>query len=758
MRVPVWILAACVPVVATLAARAGDVPRREVPRPAEAREIRIDGRMDEPAWSRAAVLPLPWETFPGENLPAEVQTEVLILEDGERLLVGFRVADPQPELIRAHYTDRDLAFRDDLAGFILDTFGDGRSGFLFAVNPFGVQMDAVAAGIGSSGGGYPSLSGAPGEDYQWDTLWDAAGTITASGWEVEIAVPWESLRFPETTGPHEFRFAPFRSWPRVDRVRFSAVPLDRDDTCFLCQAPVLTGFSGIRPGRGLEFDPTLTWSRTDTASADGPGRLDRGDGRAEAGLTVQYALTDGLRLSATFNPDFSQVEADAAQLEINRRFTLFFPEKRPFFLEGAEVFGFPARLVYTRQVADPRWGLKLAGREGAHTVGVFLADDRGGRLIFPRNDSSSSASLDVDSVENVALRWRWDFGRSSNVGAMVTDRSATGYANRVLGADGRIAFNDTDSLSFSAARSITRYPDLIAADNAQPTGRFEGSLLSVSCRRDSREWDYGASWAARSPAFRADLGFLTRVDFRSTNAFVERTWWGGEDDWFDRLRLSLSAGREEDFGGELTARRLRVGGTWNGPLQSLVIVRVERGLQRFGDALFDADRIRLFTNVRPTGDFTSSLRVSWGDAIDVAGARQARTWIVSPGITWNLGPHFFVQLDETWQSLSVAGRQLFRARVSQARIVHQFNLRQFVRAIVQFSTVRRATERYVGCPPDCPEARSSDLFVQLLYSYKLNARTLVFAGVTEGRSATEEFGLEPTSRSWFLKLAYAFVP
>ncbi|RMF70938.1 MAG: hypothetical protein D6738_14980, partial [Acidobacteria bacterium] len=366
---------------AAAAARADDAPRHEVPRPPEARAIVVDGRLDEPAWARAAVIPLAWEIVPRENVPAPVRTELLVLEDGERLLVGIRAADPEPESIRAHYSDRDQAFRDDLAGFILDTFGDGRAGFLFAVNPLGVQLDAVVEGIGADGGSYRSLSGAPAENYQWDALWDAAGRIGADGWTAEIAVPWESLRFPETSGRHTFRIAPFRSWPRTDRVRLAAVPLDRNDPCFLCRAPQLVGFEGIRPGRGLEINPTLTWTRSDTASDLDPGTLERGPSESDVGLTVQYALTDGLRLSGTANPDFSQVEADAAQLEVNQRFTLFFPEKRPFFLEGAEAFSFPARLVHTRQVAAPRWGVRLAGREGAHTVGAFLAEDRGANLI-----------------------------------------------------------------------------------------------------------------------------------------------------------------------------------------------------------------------------------------------------------------------------------------------------------------------------------------------------------------------------------------
>jgi len=279
--------------------------------------ITIDAMLDETVWHQMVPIELPFEIEPGENIPAPVRTEFLITYDTNNLYLAFRAFDPEPAAIRAHVTDRDRAYRDDLVGIMLDTFNDRRRGYEFFVNPLGVQMDSSRNEVG----------GGKSEDDTWDAIWSSAGRITGDGYVVEIAIPFSSLRFPKTAGEQSWRIAPFRAYPRNVRHQIFTVPLQRGNNCFFCQVPVFVGFAGITPGRNLEIAPTLTTQRTDERgeTVDRKGSWHDGPFQTEAGVSARWGITPNLSLNLALNPDFSQVEADSAQLATNTRYALYFP-------------------------------------------------------------------------------------------------------------------------------------------------------------------------------------------------------------------------------------------------------------------------------------------------------------------------------------------------------------------------------------------------------------------------------------------------
>jgi hypothetical protein len=180
-------------------------------------------------------------------------------------------------------------------------------------------------------------------------------------------------------------FQATRDLPRSLRHRMRSSPTDRSRACGICQFDKLTGFEAITPGRNLEFAPTVTTHRTDERDTFPGGRLTAGDPDADVGLSARWGLTPNVTMNGALNPDFSQVEADVAQLDVNTRFALSYPEKRPFFLEGNDFFGTPLDLVFTRTIADPRWGAKVTGKEGAHAFGAFVTRDEVANLLFPAN-------------------------------------------------------------------------------------------------------------------------------------------------------------------------------------------------------------------------------------------------------------------------------------------------------------------------------------------------------------------------------------
>jgi hypothetical protein len=718
--------------------------------------ITIDGALDDPGWKRAARMPIPFEAYPGRNVPAPVETECLIAYDRRHLYVAFVARDPTPRRIRAHYTDRDDAFRNDLVGFALDPFLEQRRGVAFMVNPLGVQMDAKIEGLGRVDTPF-SLSGSPSEDFSWDAIWESAGRITDRGYQVEIAVPWSALRFPKDGGEQTWGFVAFRSYPRVNKRRLVSAPMDPELSCYLCQAQQITGLSGMTPGRGIEISPTITHTAADRRDPFPTEPLTQTRRDTEIGGFGRWGITPNLSLALAANPDFSQVEADAARVEINRRFTLFFPEKRPFFLEGADRFDTQLPLVYTRSIADPSWGIKLTGKEGPHTIATFVARDGLTNFLLPGSRGSSTASLNRKNDAFVG-RYAHDVGQSSSIGVLVTARQADGYDNLTGGVDGIFRLSPTDEVRLQYLLSGTRYPDALfdqlGDDSAQhPRGRFTDDALRVSYNHDARNWEWWGGWEDRGPRFRADLGFLRRVDVKNGWAGIRRNFWSEESSWYNRIRLQLDAHTRDDHDGELVDDHVTFNVRMDGAYQSTVSLSVNRSRDQLEGTVFEQDSLRAFLNVRPTGDFTCSLNVRIGDAIDFANLRPADQLRISPGITWNLGRHLYVQLDHTRETLDVAGGRLFSADVSQGRFVYQFNVRTFLRAIVQRTEIDRDPSLY----GEEVDARDDKLFSEYLFSYKVNPRTVLFLGYSNLERATDAVGMTTQGRRLFVKLGYAWV-
>jgi len=711
----------------------------------------VDGVLDDAVWADAEAIPLPFEYDPGDNVPAPVATEARIVFDADRIWVAFRCFDPEPGKIRAHLMDRDdvdAFVRDDHVTVLLDTFADRRRAFQFRVNPLGVQMDAIfseAEGI---------------EDFSWDLIWDSAGRIDDLGWTVEIGIPVRQLRFPPGDGERTWGVALTRSYPRSVRSRISATRQDRSVQCVLCQTLDVAGFEGLAAGRNLELDPTLTATRTDAAEA-GPGsNLVAGDEDVEAGLTARWSPTPNLAVGAAVDPDFSQIEADAAQLSINERFALFFPEKRPFFLEGTDLFSTPIQAVFTRTVADPAWGLKVTGKSGRSAYGAFVTRDRVNNLVIPANETSAFVSsedpgsgLDGD-VDGLVGRYRRDVGRQHSVGVLYAGREAGDYRNRVAGADGFFQVGDKDRLRVQWLRSETRYPDPLAAAFEQPEGSFSDDATWV-------EWIHGGphvysevAWRDYGDGFRADSGFLPRVGFREASAFGRYRWYSRGTPWFTTLDLQGYVVRSEDRDGEPSDRHEQIGVNYRGPLQSRVYLEASRTDRRFDGVLHEGlDNTFALFEIQPTGNLRIEAWAGAGDGIDYAGNREGEQFEGAVEVGLRFGRRFSVDLQHEVRALDLDGGRLFRADLSQARAFWHFSVRSFLRAIVQ----REAIEREPTLWPFPVERDGERWFAQALYSFKLNPQTVAFAGYSETRAGGDGLDLAVVERAFFVKLGYAWL-
>ncbi len=704
--------------------------------------IKVDGLLDEDAWKSALVVDLPFEWARANNGAPPVVTVSLVTYDSENIYVAFRCEDPQPGAIRSHLMDRDLIgtfLQDDHVGFTIDTFNDERRAFQFRVNPLGVQVDAVFSEIDAL------------EDFSWDAIWDAKGQVNAQGYTVEIAVPFKQLRFPRTNAPQTWGFEAFRSYPRNVRYRISSKFTDRAKDCLLCQENKIEGFSGIAPGRNLELTPTLAAFRTDAVETFPNGDLVKGDQKVEPGLTARWGVTPNTTLNATINPDFSQVETDSAQLEVNTRFALFFPEKRPFFLEGADLYLTPLQAVFTRTVADPDWGIKLNTKEGKNSLGVFVADDDVTNIVIPANQGSATTSL-AESINTGVVRYRRDLGQYSTLGVLYTGREGDNYHNRVAGLDGFFRFNPSDTLRVQYLKSDTRYPLQVADRFGQDRDAFGGDGFQAQYDHFAKTWKGFVSYQDLDPQFRADSGFIPRVDVKTAQAQGERFFYGGKTDWYTRMSVGAKGLRTKDHAGTLTDQTVELFGTLNGALQSLAELRLESSKIFFNGTTFDLNQQNFAFQINPTGGLRLRLTGQVGDQIDFANTRKGDLVNLVPGIQLR-GRNLSLQLDHAYQTLDVTGGQLFEANLTQMKLIYQFNTRAFVRAIVQYQDLQRDPSLYLR--PVRP--KQEDLFGQFLFSYKLNPQTVLFAGYTDSRLGFQNVDLQQTDRTFFMKIGYAFL-
>lgn len=708
--------------------------------------IRVDAVLDEPAWQAATPMEFDAETTPGENVTPPARTIGYMTFDETHLYVAFRAYDPRPSEIRAHLSDRDEAYDDDFIGVALDTFNDNRRAFEFFVNPLGVQMDLIMDDVNRD------------EDDSWDAIWESAGRVDGEGYVVEMAIPFTSLRFPRGEGEQTWGVDMVRIYPRSLRHRIGLQGQDRNRNCYLCQSSRVTGFRGITPGRDVELDPTLTAQQTSLRPGFPHGGLEAGDVEVEAGLTARWGITPDLQLNAALNPDFSQIEADAVQLDINTQFALFFDEKRPFFLEGSDFFSGPLQTVYTRTVADPEVGMKLTGRLGDSTLGAFVTRDAITNLIVPGAESSEVVSLDEENVSG-AFRYRYNVGETSSIGATLTSREGSDYSNRVYGVDGTFRVTARDTIEAQLLGSSTAYPDAVAAALGQPSGSFDDAAGRFQYRHDSRNWYWGTTFEDIGTDFRADSGFIPQVGYRYGNAGVEYRGWGEQGKtWYTRWWLGSDYDHREDQNGALLEKELEGWAAIAGPMQSMFQLVVGARDRRFNGVTFDEQFVFASAEFRPTGDLSFYFEAERGDEIDFENTRPGTQLSFEGSMRWNVGTRTRLDFEYERAALDVDEGRLFAADVLELKAIYHFNLRAFVRGILQYTDITSDPALYLHREV---RAESERLFPQLLFSYKLNPQTVFFAGYSGtalgGTFEEADIGLTEADRTFFLKIGYAWL-
>lgn len=722
--------------------------------------IVVDGALDDSGWRDVPSIDTWYETTPGNNTPPAMASRGRLAYDDAFLYVALEFDDPDPQRIRAPLGDRDnLSSDTDYGGIIVDPTSRGRSALEFLANARGVQFDAVQDETTGN------------EDASPDFFWDAAGRITKRGWQLEIKIPFSSLSY---SGRERqiWRIILYRNYSRDFHYQLFSARLPRGNNCFVCNFNYLTGLSRLPAGGGVVVAPYVSAS-FDAAPEDQLGsRLDRKPPKLDVGFDAKWRPNAGTVVDVTVNPDFSQVESDTAQIGANERFALFYAEKRPFFLEGVDLFGgassdqsnassasTPLQPVYTRTLTDPEWGVRGTGKMGPFAYSSMVVQDRGGgQVVLPGPASSTLAEQDFRSWAGV-WRLRYELGQSF-VGVLSTARELfDGGYNLIAGPDFQWRPNQNDSATGQVLLSATRTPDKPELATEWDGRSLSGEAGELRLRHDDDALDGVAVMRDVSTGFRAYNGFITRVGYREAygqGGYTIRPETGLVRSVRAFALLDHATGRDDDVLFQQLAAGAELAGVWNSSLN----VRYVFDRIRTGTALLPQHQLVYDLDISPSSLARIQLSGALGQQIDVDNARRGLGADLGLGLLLRPTPHFEVRFDGglRWLYVDEPGeplRWLFTAHVERARLTYMFNTRLFVRAIIQYQETTRATELYASAVAD----EDALLSGSALLAWKLNWQSVLFLGYGDERAyLPARRSLEPAAQQLFIKASYALQP
>lgn len=747
-----------------------------VPR-VEGDQIDIDGVLDEQVWAQAQVFSGFYQYLPVDGRLAEDSTQVLVWYSPTAIHFGIRAYEPHGE-VRATLADRDKIQGDDYVYLVLDTYNDQRQAIVIGVNPLGQQADGILRDSQRNSSFTSSTSGSYTIDLSPDFVYTAKGRVTDYGFEVEVQVPFKSLRY-QSDFVQNWGFNVIRkiqhsgylsTWTRVLQANAS----------FMAQNGVIQDLKDLRRGLVLDISPEVT-SSANRVAKDAGWDLDTRD---PLGLNVRWGISNNFTLNGTVNPDFSQVEADVAQIQFDPRRAVFVSEKRPFFLDGIELFQSPTRLIYTRRVANPLSAAKITGKSGNTNVAFLSAIDNNERYLS-----------DLDARYFNAVRIRQDLRGQNTVGLVYTDKVDGNHWNRVAAVDGRVLFSKIYSMTYQTGFSFT----------GDPGETVSAPMWSMVASASGRKYGATFSTSGYHGNFNAESGFIQRVGVATMTLTPRITWFGEEGaavesfsagftldgTWdYDRFTAGLGPNDRKLHGN--TSYRFR--GGWSGGTSifyesfkypeelytDYFIERRENGVPVDTVGYTGVDRLInlggwTFINTPQLNTFSGSLFLVAGRDDNFFEWARADIYFITLRLNWNPTDQLRFNLLYNHQQYvryndkSTVGLR----RVPRLKVEYQITPSIFLRLVGQYDanfvdTLRDNSrtedpililDRETGEYNRTQRRRSNNFRIDWLFSYRPNPGTVLFFGYGSSLSEPQTFrfsDLRRTSDGFFLKLSYLF--
>jgi Domain of unknown function (DUF5916)/Carbohydrate family 9 binding domain-like len=689
----------------------------------------IDGLLDDAAWQQPSLELGKWTSY--NPLYGDVivqQTKVWVAYDEQFLYFAFQCDDPEPQRIKTSITRRDNIWADDWVGLSLDALGSGQQAYHLMVNPSGIQLDMLN-------------SAASGEDEAPDWIWDSAGKANEHGYAVEIRLPLQTIRF---RGGDAVRMG-ILFWRRVSRAGISVSwpGLKPNEWVFQHHAPLMFERLAARPTREVLPSAVYTGQQTRESPVDWTGL----GGGAEAGLSGKWGVLPTVTLEGTVNPDFSQVESDAFQVEINQRFPIFYPEKRPFFMEGAGLFNVAGpggdtnliTAVHTRNIVDPIGGVKLTGTMGRWTFGTLTAFDEA-----PGHEVAPASPLLNDKKPYIIGRAQYSLNPSSFVGAIFTDTEFGPSHNRAGGVDLNLQFKKAHTITAMALTTATLDTDGMSREGvaARTTYSFSNQRYDFSALGE--HYDTGFQM---DTAFYNQTGITTGWGYTGVNFYPDKKKYP----WFRRFTPFSFTQFSHDrvAGGDML---LNVTG-FRSSFTRQGFFRFDKfsGYEPWANQRFDMNRWRAIAELQPYRWVYLEFFGMWGDAVfyDPVDPFQGRQVNLEAEATFQPTSRFSeaLRVQRVDFDRRDNGDDVYDLWIVYSRSTYQFSRHLFVRAIAQLDTSR---ER---------------VLTDFLASYELRPGTVLFAGYGSlvERRAWQDDVWRPgegdyltTQRGLFFKASYLY--
>lgn len=669
---------------------------------------KIDGVLDNPLWEQEALKIEDFLQFtPKEKGEPSEKTVAYIGYDQKNLYIAFRCYESDPKKIRATITNRDNIIDDDWIIVFLDTFNEKRRAFSFFINPVGIQMDCIRM----EEGGNDNM------DDSWDTVFYSDGKIDEEGYTVEMAIPFKSIRFPDKQkkvwgimlGRNIVRNGEVIIWP----------PVSRKIPGLLTQGREIVIQGGVEKGKNFELMPIFTSLVTKEEKIDlGPG------------MNFKWGISSDLTMDLTVNPDFSHIEADAPQIDVNQRFALYYSEKRPFFLEGMEIFRFPEiEMVYTRRIIDPIGGAKLTGKVGRFTYGLISAYDvNPTESLWEVHDGGGTR--DDNALFNI-FRVKTDVFKESYVGFCLADKEIDGTYNRVAGMDGQFKFKNKWFFSFQAIASKTRFEE-------EETGIVPALYADFSYF--SKYAGAGVWWKSIHPDFEASSGFVNRVDYRSVGAYTYFNIYP-QKQYLNQISLGLNGGRRYAyFEDALTDQWVNANIHLRFTEFNSMNISFRNSMERYGGIDFNKNSFSIDSSTNLIGWLPFGLFLSTGQSIYYDPDDPYLGWSNAYGLFFNLKPNKRLQVavDLSKQTFwkKRGGEQVFDYNVIRQRTTYQVSKTLSLRAIVDYNHFYK------------------EIYGSFLVSWILKPGTVFFLGIDNNLLREESGKYAQTDYSVFLKFSY----
>jgi hypothetical protein len=730
--------------------------------------IELDGVL-EPAWQNAVKADNFCEVSPSENIKPLVQTEVYFMNDAVNLYVAFVCFDPNIKELRASMTERDNCFQDDFVGIIFDPYADHQAGYEYFINPYGIQADLLREINGN-------------ENTSYDAVWFSEGKVYDDRWIVEARIPFKSLRFPNRA-EQNWLIHILRIYPRQSRYQYSWMPFSRNNSSFFGQAGHLKmNLHGASHSK-IEFLPYVLGTQNfEMADRNGSGEWKSPKWDANAGFNFKYGISSTVTLDFAYNPDFSQIEADAGQISVNNTYALYNTEKRPFFLEGNDIFKLTRfnNYIYTRTTNDPLVAGKVTGKIGNMTFGLISAYDENTPFIMPYEFQSVEQTTNWNSFNNI-LRMKYSLGDQRFIGLTATNRSLNGGAgnstialdanwrlnkNYVWSAtagfthtkeinDSAFSHDNMDSLSF---KSMSRRYD--SYFNGE---KFDGWMLSSSFERDARHWSFFAYYDELSPGFRNDQGYMVSNNFRRVGLWSGYTFYTDHSPVFNRIIPQFDIVRKYNFDGRLNDFWINPAISFQMKKQtSIYIAAMIVNNEYFKTKQFNRMH-RIWINVQSEAfkKFTGGFFIMAGKYLNRDGEENEprNPFDVVKGLQYEIwttvkpNPSFANEIDFVSYNLwtHYGGSKIVGQNIIRNTLTYQISRRLSLRLIGQMIY----TNYFDSDEQDM--ISSKDFSVDPLVSYKINPFTVFYIGAHIGGTKNpypNREGMQMTNQTIFTKFQY----